>query len=74
MQNKIKQYRKHLGMTQQELSEKIKASRQTINTIEKGAQNPSLEIAFRIAKVFHTTVDELFESKEPSQGYHHYIG
>jgi len=74
MHNKIKEYRKHLGITQQELAEKVRISRQTIHAIEKGTQNPSLEIAFRIAHIFHTVVDELFSHEEPVNNHHSYIG
>ena len=48
-------------MTQNELAEKTGASRQTIIAVEAGKYTPSLELAFRIAKVFGVTVGEVFE-------------
>lgn len=53
-------------MTQQELADKAKVSRQTIVAIEKGNYSPSLELAFRIARVFNTTLEEVF-SYEPDE-------
>jgi putative transcriptional regulator len=47
-------------MTQQQLAEKVGVTRQTIIAMEKGAYSPSLELAFRIARVFGTTVEEIF--------------
>lgn len=47
-------------MTQQQLAEKVGASRQTIVAIEKGNYSPSLELAFRIAKVFKVPLEEAF--------------
>lgn len=50
-------------MSQQTLAEKTKVSRQTINAIELGKYTPSLELAYKIAKVFHVSIDEVFEYK-----------
>ena len=47
-------------MTQQQLAEKVGVTRQTIVAIEKGNYSPSLELAFRIAIVFETTLGEVF--------------
>ncbi len=47
-------------MTQQELADKAKVTRQTIVAIEKGKYSPSLELAFRIAHVFNTPLEEVF--------------
>lgn len=47
-------------MTQQELAKKTGVTRQTIVAIENGKYFPSLELAFRIAYVFHTTLEEVF--------------
>jgi putative transcriptional regulator len=47
-------------MTQQELADKVGVSRQTIVAIEKGNYSPSLELAFRIARLFKTTLEEVF--------------
>ena len=50
----------HGEMTQQELAERIGVSRQTVNAIEGGKYSPSLEVAFRIARVFDKPLDEVF--------------
>jgi putative transcriptional regulator len=47
-------------MTQQELAERVGVSRQTINAIERGKHQPSLELAFKLADVFGKTIDEVF--------------
>lgn len=48
-------------MTQQDLAEKARASRQTIIAVEAGKYSPSLELAFKIADVFGVTIGEVFE-------------
>ncbi len=61
IQNNIRTLRFHAGeMTQQELADKVGVSRQTIVAIEKGNYSPSLELAFRIARLFNTTLEEVF--------------
>jgi putative transcriptional regulator len=54
----------HNEMTQQQLADKAEVSRQTIVAIEKGKYSPSLELAFRLALVFDTPLEEVF-SYEP---------
>ncbi len=51
-------------MTQQELAEKVGVTRQTIVAIEKGKYSPSLELAFRMARVFDTPLEEVFSFNE----------
>ncbi|MDW8797834.1 helix-turn-helix transcriptional regulator [Staphylococcus pseudoxylosus] len=60
MKNKIKIYRKQNGLSQETLSKNLNVSRQTINAIENDKYNPSLTLAFKLAKQFNVTVDELF--------------
>lgn len=50
----------HDEMTQQQLAEKVGVTRQTIVAIEKGNYSPSLELAFRIALVFNSPLEEVF--------------
>lgn len=57
---KIKEYRAKHNMTQEELADLVGVRRETIGHLENGKYNPSLKLAFDIAKVFHVTVDELF--------------
>ena len=54
----------HDEMTQQELADKVGVTRQTIIAMEKGKYSPSLELAFRIARVFESPLEEVF-SYEP---------
>lgn len=61
MRNRIKQLRKEAGYSQEELAKKCAVSRQTINAIENDKYDPTLALAFSLAKELRTTVDELFE-------------
>ena len=65
MSNKIRTLRFFAGeMTQLELAEKAGVSRQTIVALEAGKYSPSLELAFKIARVFGVPIGEVFECKE----------
>ncbi|MFX1476182.1 MAG: helix-turn-helix transcriptional regulator [Promethearchaeota archaeon] len=64
MKTRIKEYRARHDMTQKELAAKVGVRRETIVFLEKGKYNPSLELAYRIAKVFDTTIEELFIFEE----------
>ncbi|MBR6718666.1 MAG: helix-turn-helix transcriptional regulator [Oscillospiraceae bacterium] len=57
---KLREYRAKTGMKQGELAELVGVRRETIIRLEKGQYNPSLKLAMDIAKVFGTTVEELF--------------
>lgn len=59
--NKIKIYRAMRGLTQEELAEKAGVTRQTIIAIEKNKYIPSLELAFRIARAFGETIENIFQ-------------
>ncbi|MFI3547031.1 helix-turn-helix transcriptional regulator [Mammaliicoccus sciuri] len=60
MKNKIKEYRNQIGMSQETLSKRVKVTRQTINAIENDKYDPTLALAFKLAKLFDVTVEELF--------------
>ena len=61
IQNNIRKLRFNTGeITQQELADKVQVSRQTIVAIEKGNYSPSLELAFRLAHIFDTPLEEVF--------------
>jgi putative transcriptional regulator len=60
LNNRIRELRKELKLSQDELARLCKVSRQTINAIENNKYDPSLELAFRLAKHLRTTVDRLF--------------
>ena len=57
---KLKAARAALDLSQQELADKVGVSRQTINAIEKGDYNPTIELCRSICKVLGKTLDELF--------------
>lgn len=60
MKNKIKVYRAMNDLTQEGLAQALGVTRQTILAIEKGKYDPSLELAFSMAKYFNTTIEEIF--------------
>ena len=61
MKNTIKVERAKLNMTQQDLANKVRVSRQTINSIETERYIPSTVLAIKISEVFKTTVNEIFQ-------------
>lgn len=62
VRNRIRRLRfEHGEMTQQQLADLIGVTRQTVNAIELEKYSPSLEVAFRIARVFGVTVEDVFE-------------
>lgn len=60
MKNVIRTLRRHLGLSQDELAKRCGVSRQTINAIENDKYDPTLSLAFRLAKELCVTVDALF--------------
>lgn len=64
MENRIKKLRAERKMTQEQLSKCVGVSRQSIVAIESGKYNPSLELAFKIAKEFDCTIEEVFLFEE----------
>ena len=60
MLNKIRELRKALGISQEELAKKCGVSRQTVNAIENNKYDPTLALAFRLARELRVTVDGLF--------------
>lgn len=60
MENCIRERRKELGISQEELAKRCGVSRQTVNAIENNKYDPTLALAFHLAKTLGTTVDELF--------------
>ncbi len=60
MKNHIREKRKEAGLSQEELASRCGVSRQTINAIENNKYDPTLSLAFALARELYTTVDELF--------------
>ena len=59
MKTRVKELRSAAGLTQQQLADRVRVSARTIISIEKGQYKPSLMLAYRIAQIFHTTVEDL---------------
>lgn len=64
LQTRMKEYRAKYHMSQEDLAYLVGVRRETIGNLENGKYNPSLKLAMDIAKVFETTVEELFTFKE----------
>lgn len=64
MKTRIRELRARAGMTQEELAEKVGVRRETIVFLEKGKYNPSLLLAWRVARVFDLPVEEIFLFEE----------
>ncbi len=60
MKNNLKVFRAINELTQEDLAKELNVTRQTIISIEKDKYDPSLPLAFKIAKYFNTTIEELF--------------
>ena len=60
MENVIRERRRALGLSQEELARRCGVSRQTVNAIENNKYDPTLALAFHLAKELETTVDQLF--------------
>ena len=64
IKTRIREYRARLGMSQEELALRFGVRRETIGNLEKGKYNPSLVLAWNIARVFGVTIEEIFEVTE----------
>lgn len=64
MKNKIRDLREQFGFTQQYLAERVNVSRQTIISLENGKYNPSIFLAYNIAKLFELTIEDVFIFEE----------
>ena len=64
MKNRIEQLRKDRSMTQQQLAAALGVSRQTIISLENGKYNPSLLLAYQLAKLFDQKIEDLFLFEE----------
>ena len=64
MKNRLKVLRAERDWTQAELANRLEVSRQTVNAIEKGKFDPSLPLAFKAARLFGLTIEEIFNDEE----------
>ncbi|QQX80192.1 helix-turn-helix transcriptional regulator [Shewanella sp. KX20019] len=63
MKNRLKVLRAERDWTQADLADKLEVSRQTINAIEKGKYDPSLPLAFKVARLFEIPIEAIFEDE-----------
>ena len=68
MRNSLSELRSERGLSQQALADLLGVSRQTIISIEKGRFDPSLPLAFRIARTFNCTIEDVFSPVIPGEG------
>lgn len=64
MKNKLEEIRKSMGIKQEDLAAALEVSRQTIGSLENGRYNPSIILAFKIARYFNRTIEEIFIFEE----------
>ena len=64
MKNRIEEIRKERGIRQDEIAKSMGVSRQTISSLENGRYNPSIMLAYKIAKYFGMTIEEVFIFEE----------
>lgn len=64
MKNRLEQLRKERGIRQEELAAALEVSRQTIGSLENGRYNPSILLAFKIARYFGMTIEDIFIYEE----------
>lgn len=67
MKNRLEEVRKAQGLRQEELAHVLKVSRQTISSLEKGRYNPSIILAFKIARYFGMSIEDIFIYEEEDQ-------
>ena len=67
MKNKIRELRKQRGIKQEELANALEVSRQTIGSLENGRYNPSILLAFKIARYFDLTIEDIFIYEEDAK-------
>lgn len=60
MRNRLRELREWKGLTQEDLARALGVTRQTIIAIEKGKYNPSLELAFKMARFFNVRIEDIF--------------
>ena len=64
MKNNLEEIRKEKGITQEDLAKILEVSRQTVGSLENGRYNPSIILAFKIARYFEMTIEDIFIYEE----------
>lgn len=67
LENRLKEYRAHLGINQSDMGKLVGVSRQTISLIERGDYSPSVTLALKLAKICQVTVEDIFTYVEEEQ-------
>jgi putative transcriptional regulator len=67
LKNRLEELRKLRGIRQEELADQLEVSRQTIGSLENGRYNPSIILAFKIARYFGMSIEEIFIYKEEQE-------
>lgn len=67
MKNRIEEIRKARGIRQEEFAKRLGVSRQTISSLETGRYNPSIFLAYKIARYFDMTIEEVFIFEEDTE-------
>ena len=67
MKNRSEALRKQNGLKQEELANALEVSRQTIGSLENGRYNPSIQLAFKIARYFHMSIEDIFIYEEEQE-------
>lgn len=67
MKNRLEELRKQRGIKLEDLASALEVSRQTIGSLENGRYNPSIILAFKIARYFQTSIEEIFIYEEESE-------
>ena len=67
MKNRLEEIRKSRGVTQEQLAAALRVSRQTIGSLENGRYNPSIILAFKIARYFNLSIEDIFIYEEEQE-------
>ena len=67
MKNRLEEIRKQRGIRQEDLASALEVSRQTIGSLENGRYNPSITLAFKLARYFQMSIEEIFIYEEDVQ-------
>ena len=67
LRTRLKEYRARFGLKQEDLANALEVSRQTIGSLENGRYNPSILLAFKIARFFDMSIEEIFIYEEDAQ-------
>lgn len=67
MKNRLEEIRKERGIKQEELAAALEVSRQTIGSLENGRYNPSIILAFKLARYFNMSIEDIFICEEGKQ-------